>query len=161
MFNRERKAEERSILPPLPVLLNSEPTRQAISVFVPSVFPVCANKLNSAGFQNVFPWVMSGLYPFELFATVNSWRLGGPRLFSFHLERAKLGLNALQDNEQSGVEIQDEMTQALPNKMGYLAQAQGPPTSQQTEEHNAWLSGSPDSKENEKKISEYESMLSL
>lgn len=103
---------------------------------------------------------MSGLYPFELYEMVNSWRLG-PCLFSFNLERAKLGLNALQDNEQSGVEIQDEKAQALPNKMVCLALAQGLSKSQQTEEHNAWLSGSPDSKENEEKISEYESMQSL
>ena len=41
----------------------------------------------------------------------------GTCLFSFNLERAKLGLNALQDNEQSEVEIQDEKAQALPDKM--------------------------------------------
>lgn len=91
---------------------------------------------------------------------MKSQRLG-PCLFSFNLERAELGLNALQDNEQSRVEIQNEKPQALSDKMVCLAPAQGPPKSQQTEEHNASLSGSPDSKGNEKKISEYESMQSL
>lgn len=68
---------------------------------------------------------MSGLYPFGWKEIANSWRRG-PCLFPFNLERAKLGLNAWQDNEQSGVEIQDEKARALPDKMVWLAPIQGP-----------------------------------
>lgn len=85
----------------------------------------------------------------------------GPFLFSFIVERVKLGPSSWWDNEWSGVEIQDEKAQDLPDKNGLICLGPRPSPNPSRQKSTTYGPAEERLKGGEEKVLQYESTQSL